>query len=101
MQQCLQAVNFFSYDMYRKLLLQLSGNENKPNRAERFAAGALAGIAYPLAIEHHLQTACRIAYPYRAMPMLMQDNNMHDTHLHHSHLYNIWFCFLKTAHYTA
>jgi len=40
---CLQAVNFFSYDMYRKALLRLSGNQNKPNRAERFVAGALAG----------------------------------------------------------
>ena len=41
----LQAVNFFSYDMYRKLLLRLSGNQNKPNRAERFVAGALAGLS--------------------------------------------------------
>ena len=29
--------------MYRKALLRLSGNKNKPNRAERFVAGALAG----------------------------------------------------------
>lgn len=29
--------------MYRKALLRLSGNQNKPNRAERFVAGALAG----------------------------------------------------------
>lgn len=39
-----KAVNFFSYDMYRKALLRLSGNQNKPNRAERFVAGALAGV---------------------------------------------------------
>lgn len=39
-----KAVNFFSYDMYRKLLLRLSGNQNKPNRAERFVAGAMAGV---------------------------------------------------------
>ena len=39
----LQAVNFFSFDMYRKALLRLTGNENKPNGAERFVAGALAG----------------------------------------------------------
>lgn len=29
--------------MYRKALLRLSGNQNKPNRAERFVAGAMAG----------------------------------------------------------
>lgn len=40
----LQAVNFFSYDMYRKVLLKVSGKANEPNRAERFAAGALAGM---------------------------------------------------------
>ena len=53
--------------MYRKALLRLSGNENKPNRAERFVAGALAGptliagdACCVSAAESALQCSCKI-----------------------------------------
>lgn len=38
-----KAVNFYSYDTYRKQLLRFSGNEETTN-FERFIAGAAAGI---------------------------------------------------------
>lgn len=38
-----KAVNFYSYDTYRKQLRKLSGNEETTN-FERFIAGAAAGI---------------------------------------------------------
>lgn len=38
-----KAINFYSYDTYRKQLLKLSGNEETTN-FERFIAGAAAGM---------------------------------------------------------
>ena len=40
----MQAVNFFSYDVYRKGLLRLTRNEKVTN-VERFLGGAMAGDA--------------------------------------------------------